>query len=76
MESFFSLLFLIGAYFLTSLALVQGYIPFTNRMELTRAKKSYPLSYLRKIMGISILIASFLALIMFYFFIYSSEAIS
>lgn len=70
MQLIFSLLFLVSAYFLTSLALVQGYFPWIRKKELDKSNKISSFSQHRKILGISMLIAVFLTMIMFYFFIY------
>lgn len=70
MEMLFSLLFLVSAYFLTTLALVQGNFPWFMKKELDRPKEISSFSQHRKTLGISMLIAVFFTLIMFYFFIY------
>jgi len=75
MQLLFSLLFLVVAYFLTSLALIQGYFPLIRRTELKNPNKISLYPQYRKILGISLLISIFFTLIMFYFFISPSAGI-
>ncbi|WP_228779998.1 hypothetical protein [Aquiflexum lacus] len=70
MDIFFSLLFLLVTYFMTSVALLQVYIPGgIKSLEEKERRLRLFLEY-KKIMGISFVISCCLSGLMFYYFIY------
>lgn len=72
MDIFFSLLFLLVTYFMTSVALLQVYIPGGERTFKEKDGRIEQFIEIKKIMGISFLIACCLSGIMFFYFIYPS----
>ncbi|WP_373523962.1 hypothetical protein [Aquiflexum sp.] len=70
MDIFFSLLFLLVTYFMTSVALLQVYIPGGIRSFKENEGRIQRFIEYKKIMGISFVIACCLSGIMFYYFIY------
>lgn len=70
MEIFFSILFLLVTYFMTTLGLVQGYIPGGYKTIKEKNGKTYKVINYIRILGISLIIATIFSGIYFYFFIY------
>jgi hypothetical protein len=69
-EIFFSILFLLVSYFMTTLALVQGYIPGTSKIVQEKDGKVRQVLQYGKILLISFVIASIFSGLMFYYFVY------
>lgn len=72
MEIFFSILFLLVTYFMTTLGVVQGYIPGGYKTVKEKNGKTHQIINYAKILGISFIIASVFSGMFFYFFIYPS----
>lgn len=72
MDIFFSFLFLLVTYFMTSVALLQVYIPGGIKSLREKEGRIQPFMDYKKIMVISFLISMCLSGVMFYYFIYPS----
>lgn len=70
LEIFFSLLFILVSYFMTTLAIVQGLAPGATTVIQDRSGKVQKVAQYGKIMLVSFVIAGFFSGIMFYLFIY------
>lgn len=72
MEVFATILFLLCTYFITGIALIQGYFPGTSKW--VREKNGFirPLTEYGKVMLYSLAVSLVLTGLMFYFFIYPS----
>ncbi|GHB28411.1 hypothetical protein [Mongoliitalea lutea] len=69
MEIYFTIGFLLSIYFLTSLALSQGFFPYSKTFIQDKKGEIKPIFYYGRIMLISLLISISLTALMFYFFI-------
>ncbi|MCL6260567.1 hypothetical protein M3O96_15800 [Aquiflexum sp. TKW24L] len=76
MDIFFSLTFLLVIYFLTTLGLIQGYIPGGITYIKEKNGKTQQIIHYGRIIGISLIIASAFSGVVFYFFIYPNYQIS
>lgn len=72
MDIFFSFLFLLVTYFMTSVAMLQLYVPGGIKSLKEKEGKVQPFMPYKKIMGISFVISICLSGVMFYYFIYPS----
>ncbi|WP_373494539.1 hypothetical protein [Aquiflexum sp.] len=72
MDIIFSFLFLLVTYFMTSLAMLQVYIPGGMKSFKENNGRIQQLIAYKKIMAISFVIACCLSGVMFYYFIYPS----
>lgn len=71
-EIFFSLLFLLSSYFMTTMALIHGYIPGGVKHIKEKDGKEKDIVNFGRVFGISFLVASFFSGFIFYIFIFPS----
>lgn len=69
-ELFFSVLFLLVSYFMTTLALVQAYIPGTSKIIQEKNGRVRKVFEYGKTLFVSLAIASIVSSLMFYYFVY------
>jgi hypothetical protein len=72
LEIIFSILVLLISYFMTSLALLHGYIPGGVKHILEKNGEEKDVVNFLRVFGISFLVASFFSGLMFYMFIFPS----